>query len=81
MTRRALIALPLAAIAPESEQDEWDREMERDFAPGGAGAWLIEEMKTDKYMAIERLSQFGKQHGLSLEPATTIKDLINEGRR
>ncbi|MBV9507930.1 MAG: hypothetical protein JO323_23310 [Acidobacteriia bacterium] len=37
----------LAAWITERDQAEWDAEIERDFAPGGAGIAVIEEMKTD----------------------------------
>ncbi len=37
----------LAAWLAERDQAEWDAEMERDFAPGGAGVGLLEEMKAD----------------------------------
>jgi hypothetical protein len=37
----------LAAWLAERDQTAWDDEIERDFAPGGAGASLIEEMKAD----------------------------------
>jgi hypothetical protein len=84
MTRRTLIALPLAALIPakdphmefydrmerdlaewkeycrienekdratlrewQREQDEWDAEIERDFAPGGPGEAWLERMMAD----------------------------------
>jgi hypothetical protein len=31
----------------ELEEEAWDREMEQDFAPGGRGAHLLEEVKAD----------------------------------
>ena len=37
----------LAAWLTERDQAEWDAEIERDFAPAGAGAALLEEMKAD----------------------------------
>ena len=37
----------LAAWLYERDQAEWDAEIQRDFAPGGAGAALLEEMKAD----------------------------------
>ncbi len=37
----------LAAWIAERDQADWDLEIERDFAPGGAGVALIEEMKAD----------------------------------
>jgi hypothetical protein len=37
----------LAAWIAERDQAEWDAEIERDFAPGGAGAALLEQMKAD----------------------------------
>jgi hypothetical protein len=37
----------LAAWLAERDQSEWEAEIERDFAPGGAGIALVEEMKAD----------------------------------
>ena len=37
----------LAAWLSEREQADWDVEIERDFALGGAGVALLEEMKAD----------------------------------
>ena len=37
----------LADWFEDLEEDAWDREMERDFAPGGRGAHLLEEVKAD----------------------------------
>jgi hypothetical protein len=37
----------LAAWLGERDQAHWDAEMERDFAAGGAGLALLEEMKAD----------------------------------
>jgi hypothetical protein len=31
----------------EQEEDAWDREIERDFAPGGRGECLIAEVEAD----------------------------------
>jgi hypothetical protein len=31
----------------EAIKQDWDREMEQDFAPGGRGAHLLEEVKAD----------------------------------
>ena len=31
----------------ERDQAEWEPEIERDFAPGGAGAAFLEEMKAE----------------------------------
>jgi hypothetical protein len=51
--RHAIEELPreqqaaLAAWLAERDQAEWDAEIERDLAPGGAGVALLEEMKTD----------------------------------
>jgi hypothetical protein len=51
--QRAIELLPkdqqaaLAAWLSARDQAEWDAEMERDFAPGGAGLELLEEMKAD----------------------------------
>jgi hypothetical protein len=37
----------LAAWMAEREQTEWEAEIERDFAPGGPGLTLIDEMKAE----------------------------------
>ena len=37
----------LAAWIAERDQADWDAEIERDFALGGAGVALLEEMKAD----------------------------------
>lgn len=37
----------LAAWLAERDQSEWDADIERDFAPGGAGIALLDEMKAD----------------------------------
>ena len=37
----------LAAWLAERDQADWDAEIERDFAPGGAGIALLKEMKAD----------------------------------
>jgi len=37
----------LAAWLAERDEAEWEAEIERDFAPGGAGVPLLEEMKAD----------------------------------
>jgi hypothetical protein len=37
----------LAAWLAERDQSEWEAQIERDFAPGGAGVALLEEMKRD----------------------------------
>lgn len=38
----------VSAIAPaQDEQDAWDAEMERDFAPGGAGEAWLKEIEAD----------------------------------
>jgi hypothetical protein len=37
----------LAAWLAERNQAEWEAEIERDFAPGGAGMALLEEMKAE----------------------------------
>jgi hypothetical protein len=37
----------LAAWLAEREQAQWDAEIERDFAPGGAGSAFLEEMKAE----------------------------------
>ena len=37
----------LADWFEELEEQAWDRQMERDFAPGGSGAHLLEEVKAD----------------------------------
>jgi hypothetical protein len=37
----------LTAWLAERDEAEWGAEIERDFAPGGAGAAFIDEMKSD----------------------------------
>ena len=37
----------LTAWLAERDQSEWETEIERDFAPGGPGMALLEEMKAD----------------------------------
>ena len=37
----------LADWFEELEEEAWDRQMERDFAPGGRGAYLLDEVKAD----------------------------------
>ena len=37
----------LAAWLSEQEMDEWDREMKKDFSPGGRGMRLVEKVKAD----------------------------------
>ena len=48
----------LAAWMAEREQGEWEAEIERDFAPGGPGLTLIDEMKAEaragKFRPFER---------------------------
>jgi hypothetical protein len=47
----------LAAWIAERDQADWDAAIERDFAPGGAGIALLEEMQADaragKFRAFE----------------------------
>jgi hypothetical protein len=31
----------------ELKEDEWDRQMEKDFSPGGRGAHLLEKVEAD----------------------------------
>jgi hypothetical protein len=37
----------LAVWMAERDQADWDAEIERDFAPGGPGVALLDEMKAD----------------------------------
>ena len=37
----------LAAWLTEQDVTEWDRQMEEDFSPGGAGVALLEEAEAD----------------------------------
>ena len=37
----------LASWLAERDQAEWETEIERDFAPGGAGMALLDELKAD----------------------------------
>jgi hypothetical protein len=48
----------LAAWLAERDQTEWEAEIERDFAPGGAGRALVDEMKTD--IRTGKFHPFGK---------------------
>ena len=51
--KNAIVELPgpqrqeLAAWFEELEQAEWDRRMESDLAPGGAGEHLFERLQTE----------------------------------
>jgi len=37
----------LATWLNEQQMDEWDRQMQTDFSPGGRGAKLVERVKAD----------------------------------
>jgi hypothetical protein len=37
----------LAEWFDQIQEDEWDRQMEKDFAPGGRGAHLLEEVERE----------------------------------
>jgi hypothetical protein len=37
----------LAAWIAEREMDQWDRQMQPDFSPGGRGERLLEKIKAD----------------------------------
>lgn len=39
--------LALAGWLNEQTMDEWDREMQRDFSPGGRGYHLVDKVKAD----------------------------------
>ena len=51
--KEAIAGLPeeerhsLAAWLNELEYDEWDKEMVRDFSPGGRGEHLLDKVKAD----------------------------------
>jgi hypothetical protein len=51
--KQAIAELPaeekaaLAAWLNEQEMDEWDRQMKKDFSPGGRGARVVEKVKAD----------------------------------
>ena len=51
--KEAIVGLPeeerhsLAAWINELDYDDWDREMIKDFSPGGRGAHLVEEARAD----------------------------------
>ena len=51
--KQAIAELPayekaaLATWLNEQEMDEWDRQIQKDFSPGGAGARLLEKVKAD----------------------------------
>lgn len=49
----------LAAWLMEQDAAEWDRQMEEDFSPGGAGMALLEEAEADvRAGRIEPLDEF-----------------------
>jgi hypothetical protein len=52
----------LAAWMAEREQGEWEAEIERDFAPAGAGMALIEEMKEQARVGKFRPFEQGPAH-------------------
>jgi hypothetical protein len=51
--KQAIAELPaeekaaLATCLNEQEMDEWDRQMQKDFSPGGSGIRLVEKVKAD----------------------------------
>ena len=51
--KEAIVGLPdeerhsLAAWIIELDYDDWDKEMAKDFSPGGRGAHLVEEIKRE----------------------------------
>lgn len=50
----------LAAWLTERDQADWDAAIERDFAPGGAGVALLDEMKADARAGKFRLFEEGR---------------------
>jgi hypothetical protein len=63
--KEAIVGLPeeerhsLALWLNGLDHDDWDKEMERDFSPGGRGAHLAEKIKADiaagKFRSVEQL--------------------------
>ena len=51
--KQAIAELPaeekaaLATCLNEQEMDEWDRQMQKDFSPGGRGMRVVETVKAD----------------------------------
>jgi hypothetical protein len=51
--KEAIAGLPaeernaLAAWLTEQETDDWDRQMSKDFSPGGRGAAILDKVKAD----------------------------------
>lgn len=51
--KQAIAELPeeektaLATWLNEQEMDEWDRQMQKDFSPGGRGVRVVEKVKAD----------------------------------
>jgi hypothetical protein len=51
--KEAIVGLPdeerhsLAAWINELDYDDWDREMAKDFSPGGRGAHMIEKVRRE----------------------------------
>lgn len=51
--KQAIAALPaeekaaLATWLNEQAMDEWDRQMQKDFSPGGRGMRVVEKVKAD----------------------------------
>ncbi len=39
--------IALASWLNEQEIDEWDRQMQQDFSPGGSGARIVESVQAD----------------------------------
>jgi hypothetical protein len=37
----------LAAWLAEQEMDEWDKQMQKDFSPGGRGMHVVEKIRAD----------------------------------
>jgi hypothetical protein len=56
----------------ELEEQAWDREMERDFAPGGRGSHLAAEVKADIDAGRTKpLEQFLAEAKTKLQPSKT----------
>jgi len=55
----------LAAWLIEQDAAEWDRQMEEDFSPGGAGMALIEEAEADAIAGrVQSMDEFLSQSRL-----------------
>jgi hypothetical protein len=54
--------IKLAVWLAERDQTQWESEIDRDFAPGGAGTTLLDEMKADARAGKFRPFEQGPPH-------------------